>query len=206
MSDLRTNTILGTALASLLVVMGLRIGVADAFLPTEPAKPGYAVDISAMTAASGGAAPAKAEEGPVDWGKLLADPTLVAAGQKTTIVCQSCHDFTKGGPNKTGPNLYGVVGRTAGTHPGFNYSPSMKAYAQTWTYDNINHFITAPQRDVKGTMMTFAGLKSQDQRTAVIAYLRSLSDSPAPLPAPLPETAPAAVGAPADSTAPKPPG
>ncbi|HVY02592.1 MAG TPA: cytochrome c family protein, partial [Caulobacterales bacterium] len=176
MSDLRTNTILGTALASLLVVMGLRIGVADAFHPTMPAKPGYDVDISSIVATSGGGGAAKKEEGPVDWGTVLADPALVAQGEKITVVCQSCHDFTKGGPNKTGPNLYGVVGRTAGTHPGFNYSASMKAYAQPWTYDNINHFITAPQKDVKGTLMTFAGLKSQDQRSAVIAYLRSLAD------------------------------
>jgi len=199
MSDLRVNTILGTVLASGLIVMGLRIGVADAFRAEFPAKAGYEVDISSMTATTaGGGAPAVEEVGPVDWGRLLTDAALVETGHKITAKCASCHNFEKGGPNMTGPNLYGVVGRTAGTHDGFNYSASMKGYAQPWTFDNINHFIAGPQKDVKGTLMTFVGLKKQDDRTAVIAYLHSLSDAPVALPAPLP-AAPAAApaGAPA---------
>ena len=206
MSDLRGNTIIGTLLASALAVLGLRYVVGESFHSEFPKKAGYEVDISAMTANTGGGGEAPKEvEGPVDWGRLLADPALVAQGEKITAKCASCHDFTSGGPNKTGPNLYGVVGRAAGTHPGFTYSASMKAYAQPWTYDNINKFVTAPGKDVKGTLMTFAGLKKQDERTAVIAYLRSLAPSPAPLPAPLPEPAAAPV-APAAGAPAKPPG
>jgi cytochrome c len=204
MSDLRVNTILGAVLASGLVVMGLRIGVGEAFKPEFPAKPGYDIDISSMTSStSGGGTAAPAQEGPVDWGRTLTDASLVETGHKLTTKCASCHNFDKGGPNMTGPNLYGVLGRSAGTHAGFNYSAGMKGYAQQWSYDNINQFLGGPQKFVNGTLMTFVGLKKQDERTAVIAYLRSISDSPPPLPAPLaaaPAAAPAG-GAPAATPA-----
>jgi cytochrome c len=201
MSDLRTNTILGLGLASMLLIMALRISGEDVFHPTEPAKPGYGVDISAVIAGGGGGA-APEQEGPVDWGTVLKDPSLVAQGQKISAKCQSCHNFEKGGPNMTGPNLYGVVGRTAGTHPGFNYSPVMKAYGQPWTFDNINKFVSGPQKDLPGVLMTFIGLKNQADRTAIIAYLRSLSDAPVPLPPPLPPAAKAPASSAPASAAP----
>ena len=199
MSDLRGNTIIGLGLASLLLVMGLRIAGEDVFRTPEPAKAGYDIDISAVSTGAGGGAP-KEEEGPVDWGTVLKDPALVAQGQQVSAKCQSCHNFAKDGPNMTGPNLYGVVGRMAATHPGFNYSPALKAAAKPWSYDALNTWLTNPQKDVQGTMMTFVGLKNQADRNAMIAYLRSLSDSPAPLPPPLPPKPAASSAAPAASS------
>jgi cytochrome c len=198
MNDLRFNSIAGTVLAAGLTVVGLRIVSENVFQPQFPKKPGYDVDISAFTTVGGGGVEAKKEEGPIDWAKVLADPALPAAGEKIAVKCKSCHNLDKGGPNLTGPNLWGVIGRTAGTHEGFNYSAALKGYAQPWTYDNINKFIASPQADMKGTLMTFVGLKKQDERTAMIAYLRTLADSPAPLPPPLPPSA----AAPPESAAP----
>lgn len=113
--------------------------------------------------------------------KLLAsaDP---AKGEAIAKKCQTCHDLTKGGPNKVGPNLWGVIGRQAGSHEGFAYSDGIKGLGKPWTYEMINHFIAGPKNYVAGTKMSFAGLPKVEERAEVIAWLRNQSDSPAPLP------------------------
>lgn len=197
MSDLKVNTIVGAVLASMMGVVALGIAAGMVFEPEFPEKAGYDIDISSLTAATGGG-PA-VEAGPPDWGVILADASLVAAGEKVSAKCKSCHTFEKGGPNLTGPNQWGLVGRTAGTHPGFSYSAGMKAYGQPWTYDNLDKFITSPATDVKGTTMAFVGIKKAEDRHALIAWLRMQEDTPAPIPAPLPpkpEAASATPGAP----------
>ncbi|TIX11535.1 MAG: cytochrome c family protein, partial [Mesorhizobium sp.] len=102
--------------------------------------------------------------------------------------CQACHSGEKGGPNKVGPDLWDIIDRPVAEHEGFAYSAGMKDFskggAEKWTYDNLNHFITSPKKFVKGTAMGFAGLPKDEDRANVIAYLRTLSDSPKPLPAP----------------------
>ncbi|HUO23197.1 MAG TPA: cytochrome c family protein [Caulobacteraceae bacterium] len=192
MGELTFNKVAGAVLATALAIVGLE-ELSSIVYQTEPLKkPGY--DVPIMVEAAGGAA---APEAPPDWGTVL--PTAdVAAGQAATAACQTCHNFAKDGPNMTGPNLYGVVGRKPGSHPGFAYSPGMVAEGDklgAWTYDELNTFLSGPQAYVQGTKMTFVGLKKQDTRINVIAYLRSLSDSPAPIPPPAPKgAAPASAG------------
>ncbi len=109
-----------------------------------------------------------------------ADP---AHGQAIFKACAACHTADEGGPNKIGPNLWGVVGRPHAAHEGFAYSDAMKAFAgQPWNYDDINHFIANPKKYAPGTKMTYAGLKKVQDRADVIAYLRTLSATPLPLP------------------------
>jgi cytochrome c len=112
-----------------------------------------------------------------------ADP---AAGKAIFKQCQTCHNADKDGKNAIGPNLWDVVGRKKASHEGFSYSNAMQAAAQkddnTWTFEEINKFITNPKADVPGTKMTFVGLKKAQDRANVEAFLRGQSDSPKPLP------------------------
>jgi cytochrome c len=193
--DLRTNSILGAVLGSVLGVMAIGVFASGVVHPNYPEKAGYLPEVSAEdTGAGGPAAPA----GPPDFGRLFADPAQLAAlvshGQQVTQVCGACHDFTAGGPNRTGPNLHDVFGRHSASHPGFDYSDAMKAHNVTWDYLTLNDFLTSPGSVVRGTKMAFAGIHNENDRVAAIAYLRSISPNNVPLPAPLPQAAPAAAG------------
>lgn len=120
---------------------------------------------------------------PVDLGTLLASADA-NAGKAKTQLCASCHDFTQGGPNRIGPNLWGVVGRPVGSHAGFAYSAAMKAHGGNWTYDKLFEFLASPGRDVPGTKMTFAGLRRPEDRAALIKYLGTLGSSASAMPKP----------------------
>jgi cytochrome c len=123
------------------------------------------------------------EEKLPDFGTVL--PTAdVVAGKEVEARCQQCHDSSKDGPNKIGPNLWGIVGRPRAEHPGFDYSGAMAANHDPWDYAKLFHYLKAPQAEVPGTKMSFAGLRSAEDRINLLAYLRTLSDSPQPIPPP----------------------
>jgi cytochrome c len=88
--------------------------------------------------------------------------------------CAICHSNTKGGPNKIGPNLFGVVGRKAGTYPGFSYSSAMAKSGIVWTDAKLDAYIASPATTVPGNKMPFAGISNNNQRTDLIAYLDTL--------------------------------
>ena len=95
----------------------------------------------------------------------------LANGQRTFALCRSCHTITAGGPNMTGPNLYGLFGRKAGTVEKFNYSDVVKASGIVWDGPQLDKWLTNPRADMPGTRMTFVGLKDPKARTDLIAYL-----------------------------------
>jgi len=109
----------------------------------------------------------------------------IVAGQKVAKKCLSCHTFEPGGKNKVGPALYDIVNRAMGITDGFSYSSTMKSVSEgkTWDYESLNGFLYKPKAYMKGTAMGFVGVKKTADRANLIAYLRSLADSPAPLPA-----------------------
>lgn len=125
---------------------------------------------------------AAAPAAPVDLGTLLASADA-GAGKDKARVCTSCHDFASGGPNRMGPNLWGVVGRGVGSHAGFAYSPAMSGHGGAWSYQLLFDFLASPARTVPGTKMSFAGMRRPEDRAAVIKYLSTLGSAP-PMPAP----------------------
>ncbi len=158
MDSFEINKILGAILFTCLVMLSLNIAAGAMFSPAKPAKPGYEVAVTeepAQGAKPEAAAPAE----PIE--KLLASAS-VEKGEQAAKKCVACHTFTKGGPNRVGPNLWGVVNRPKASEAGL--------------------FLTSPRGYAPGTKMTFVGLPKGTERADVIAYLNSLADSPAPLP------------------------
>ena len=182
MDSFEWNKIIGAVLGTAIFIFVVRLLAEKIYEPEMPAKPGYVVEGVAETGAGAGAA-APAEETMPDWGTVLAAADA-AAGKTLSTKCEQCHDLSKGGPNKIGPNLFGVVDRARATHEGFSYSSAMKGKPGNWTYDELFKFIKAPGVDIPGTKMSFAGLHSAIDRVNLLAYLRTQEDSPAPIPAP----------------------
>ncbi|MBA5776102.1 cytochrome c family protein [Stappia sp. F7233] len=184
MDSFELNKIAGAVLLALLVAMGLGIVSDVIFEPHRPEKPGFEI---AVATDEGGATEVSegGKEEIVPIGTRLVEAS-VESGEKSVKKCAACHNFEKGGANKVGPGLWDVVGRKPGSHEGFGYSSAMTAFGEqtdSWTYEELDQFLANPKNLVSGTSMSFAGLKKPEERADVIAYLRSLSDNPEPLPA-----------------------
>jgi cytochrome c len=177
MDSFELNKVLGAVLGTCLILLALNITAGALFSPHEPEKPGFEIAVKEETSGKPGEA-APAEE-PLPQRLAEAD---VKRGESATKVCQACHTFGKGEPNRVGPNLYGVVGRPKHSEAGFNYSAAMKAQTGEWTPEELDKYLTNPRGVVPGTNMTFAGLPRGKQRADVIAYLNSNSDKPVEFP------------------------
>jgi cytochrome c len=192
MDSFQLNKIMGAILGTLLFVMGVGFLAEAIYAPTSGTGPGYALPEPVETAAG---ATAAAPAPRLDIGTLLASADA-KAGEASAKKCQACHDFSEAGVNKTGPDLYNIVGSKVAEVPGFAFSDALKAReSDTWTYQNLDDWLLSPKGWAPGTKMTFAGIKDDKDRANVIAYLATLSHSPVPYPAPAPaatETKPAA--------------
>ena len=107
--------------------------------------------------------------------------TSAADGAKVFKKCAACHSINQGGSNKIGPALWGVLGRKAGSISDYKYSKAMAAYGKAWSFDEMNSFLIKPKEWIKGTKMSFAGLKNAKDRAAVILYMNENTDNPLPL-------------------------
>jgi cytochrome c len=205
MSDLKMNSILGAGLATVLGVMIVGVGADSLVRPNYPEKAAYLPEVVIE-----GPDGAQGPSGPPDFGRLFADPAglgdLIARGERVHAQCVSCHTFDAGGANGIGPNLHDAFGRAVASHAGFDFSEAMEAHGGSWDYLALNEFLTSPATAVRGTKMAFAGLRNEQDRVAMIAYLRSISPNNVPLPAPLPLPEPAETAegeaAPADGETP----
>ena len=167
------NKIAAAILSAGLLAMITGFAAHMLYHPKELEKQAYIIASEAPVAVSTAALPT----GPEPVMAMLASASA-DAGKKVTKKCAACHSFTKGGPNKVGPNLWNIVGGKPALTAGYKYSGAMKSMSVNWEFEELNKFLYKPKAYLKGTKMSFAGLKKASDRAAVIAYLTSLSDSP----------------------------
>jgi cytochrome c len=181
MDSFELNKMAGALLATVFVLMSVRLA-SDAIFHTEiPEKPGFVIEAAE---AGGGEEAAGGEVAAVEPIAPLLASADAAAGEAVFKKCASCHTVDSGGANKVGPNLYGIVGRGMGTHEGFNYSAALKEFGagKSWDYEALSQFLQKPKAYIKGTAMGFAGVAKPDERANLIAYLRNQAATPVPLP------------------------
>ena len=180
MDSFEWNKVFGALLALAFVVLGVNFLADGIYHSDNPEKAGYMIEGGEVAAATD-----PGSKGPVvePVAALLAAADLTK-GEKVGKKYAACHNFAEGSANKVGPALYDIVNRPIASAAGFGYSNALKTYAsdKTWTYEELNGFLYKPKAHVKGTSMGFAGLKKTAERANMIAYLRSLSANPAPLP------------------------
>ena len=170
------NKVAGAVLGTCLVGMGIGIVAQGIYEPGAPAKPGYALPEPKETAAAGEKKP---EIIPIAIRMEKADSKK---GEGDAKVCSACHNFAEGAGAKVGPDLWNVVDRPKGKAEGFDYSAGMKAKGGDWTYADLDDFLTKPSAYVQGTKMGYPGQDDPEKRADIIAYLRTLSKDPKPLP------------------------
>ena len=188
MDSFELNKLIGAFLAVAFVVFSVSIVSDSIFATHAPENPGYAIEVAEQP--SGDAAPAEAGPSIAE----LLQTADAAAGESAFRKCQACHTAEEGGANKVGPNLWDIVNRPVASHEGFSYSAGMREFAadgSVWDYDHLSEFLKAPRSYVSGTAMAFAGIKNPEEEANLIAYLRTLSSNPAPLPEVAAEEAPA---------------
>jgi cytochrome c len=179
MDGFELNKIMGAILGTLLFTLSLNIVTGGLFAAHPPTKAGYEI---AVKDEKGGKTQA-ATEPQVPFENLLAEANP-DKGASVARQCVACHEFTKGGPNKVGPNLYGVVNRDVAS-VSFAYSNAMKNKKGKWTFEELDKFLENPSKAVPGTSMTFLGVRRATDRAALIVYLSKQADSPVALPPPV---------------------
>ncbi|MFC4272092.1 c-type cytochrome [Sneathiella chungangensis] len=178
MNTFEFNKIAGAVLAGVLIIMVINEVATLAVHPTYPEEPAYAIDTGEV--ASSEVASNDKVVGP-SLGVLLASADA-AKGEKVFKKCGACHTAEEGGANKIGPNLYGVLNRDKGAVGDFSYSDALHEKGGAWGYEDLDVFLAKPSTYIKGTKMSFAGIKKPEDRADLIAYLRTLGKSDVPLP------------------------
>tara|TARA_B100000575_G_scaffold280793_1_gene270722 strand:- start:320 stop:859 length:540 start_codon:yes stop_codon:yes gene_type:complete len=179
MDSFELNKIIAAILLIALIVIGIGKISDMAFKVNKPEKSAYKVEILEDTTKLNSTIEKVVEK--IDIGALLAQGDI-NHGEKVFKKCAACHLVNKGGENKIGPALYGVIGRKVASKEDYKYSKAMASYDKDWTFEEMNGYLKKPQSYIKGTKMAFAGLRKEKDRASVILYLNKNSDNPLPLP------------------------
>ena len=179
MDSFELNKIIASILLVALLVIGLGKLADGVFHVKQPKKPGYQVEIENQSTSL--VTQVSEVEEKIDIVAIMALGD-VTAGEKIFKKCAACHSIKKGGANKIGPALYGVVGSKVGHVSDYKYSKALATYGKQWSFEELNGFLTKPASYLKGTKMSYAGLRKETDRASVIKYLNQNSDNPIPLP------------------------
>tara|TARA_B100001559_G_scaffold63619_1_gene51322 strand:- start:1171 stop:1713 length:543 start_codon:yes stop_codon:yes gene_type:complete len=180
MDSFEINKIIAAILLTALIVIGIGKFTDILFHVEKPKQSAYKIDGLETAQSINKSVDAKKDE-VVDITKLLAMGDL-SHGQKVFKKCSACHMIASDGKNMIGPNLWGVIGRKAGSDGDYKYSKAMVAYGKEWSFEEMNAYLIKPQAYIKGTKMAFAGLRKEKDRASVILFMNSKSASPKALP------------------------
>jgi cytochrome c len=179
MDSFELNKIIAAVLMVALVVIGLNKIADSVFHVKKPENLGYKIEV--VNTSTSDASQATTAEVKIDIAALMAQGD-VESGKKIFKKCAACHSINKGGKNKIGPALYNVVGRKVGGVDGYKYSKVLASYGKEWTFEELNGFLKKPASYLRGTKMSYAGLRKEIDRASIIKYLNQSGDSPRPLP------------------------
>ena len=181
MDSFELNKIIGAILMTALIVIGINKVSDVIFHVDKPKESAYKVEGVELASSSSQTSAQVKEVVQIDIKEVLAMGNI-AHGEKVFKKCSACHIVAKGGKNKIGPALYGIVGKASAVSEGYSYSKALKAHGKSWGFEELNAYLLKPQSYIKGTKMAFAGLRKDKDRASVILYLNSQSDSPLPKP------------------------
>ena len=176
MDSFELNKIIAAVLMTTLIVIGINKLGDSIFHVEKPKQSAYKVEGVELASSIGTTSEVK-EMVQLNIKEILAlgDTTH---GEKVFKKCSACHIIAKGGKNLIGPALYGIVGKASAATESYSYSKALKAHGKSWGFEELNAYLLKPQSYIKGTKMSFAGLRKDKDRASVILYLNSQSDSP----------------------------
>ena len=179
MDSFELNKVIAAILMVALLLIGLSKIADEVFHVNKPKNPGYKVEVENQSTVSSSQITETEEKIDIVAVMMQGD---AATGEKIFKKCAACHSIDKGGANKIGPALYDVVGRKVGSVSDYKYSKALASYDKVWTFEELNGFLKKPSTYLKGTKMSYAGLRKETDRASIIKYLNQNSDSPKPLP------------------------
>ncbi len=174
------NKIIASIVFAIILVVGINKITDVIFHVEKPEKSTYQV-ANVTTTASTTASETNSDDADSENIMALFASVSVEDGATQFKKCLSCHSIAKNGKNKIGPKLFSVLGRKSGSISDYKYSKAMTAHGKVWTFEEMNGFLTKPKDWIKGTKMSFIGLRSAKDRAAVILYMNENTDNPLPL-------------------------
>ena len=171
------NKIIVSIVFAVILVIGINKVTDVIFYVEKPEKSAYQIE-NVSNVASNASAKTSSEAGNI---MAIFASTSAAECAKVFKKCAACHSIAEGGKNKIGPALWGVLGRQAGSLPDYKYSKAMAAHGKKWSFKEMNGFLIKPKEWIIGTKMSYAGLKSEKERAAVILYMNENTSNPLPL-------------------------
>ena len=178
MNSFEINKVISSIIFVILVIIGIN-KLADVIYGVKaPESNTYKASIETKEISKDDVAKAESD---IDIKAFLALGTI-DHGKMVFKKCAACHTVSKGGGNKIGPALWGMIGRKAGSSDDYKYSKAMSEFDKSWNFETLNAFLIKPKDYIKGTKMAYAGLKKDKDRASIILYLNKQNDSPLPLP------------------------